>query len=135
MKYFTMAELVQSAVARTLHIDNRPGKTEQLNLVALVTNILDPVREKLGEPIYVSSAYRSPRLNRAVGGVADSQHMKGEAADVYTKSVDGNKRLYDLMLNMPFDQLIWERGDDKAPAWVHVSYCRDRKNRGEVLRL
>ena len=135
MKYFTMAELTQSALARALHIANNPTESERLNLIALVENVLDPAREVLGEPIYVSSGYRSLRLNKAVAGVADSQHLRGEAADIYTSSPQGNKRLYEVLLSLPFDQLIWEKGDDEAPAWVHVSYCRTGRNRGEVLRL
>lgn len=135
MKYFTMSELVHSAVARRLHYVNEPGTVERLNLEALVLNVLDPARERLGQSIYVSSGYRSPSLNVVVGGVANSQHTKGEAADVYTASPQGNRKLYEILLTMPFDQLIWERGDDDAPDWVHVSYCRSGRNRGEVLRL
>ncbi len=135
MKYFTIAELTHSAVARRLHIDNHPSEEVCLNLDALVNKILDPARERLGQPLYVSSGYRSTRLNKAVGGVGNSQHLCGEAADVCTSTAEGNRRLFEIMLTLPFDQLIWERGDSSAPAWVHVSYKRKGVNRGEVLRL
>ena len=134
MKYFNIEELSDSAVARQLKIRNKPDATVVENLTALVHHILDPAREALGEPIVVNSGYRSPQLNRCVGGVPDSQHVKGEAADLRTRSAEGNRRLFDILSKLPFDQLIWEHGSDKAPAWIHVSYKRNGENRGEVLR-
>lgn len=135
MKYFNINELSDSAVARQLKIDNKPGEEAVKNLTALVCNILDPAREALGKPVVVNSGYRSPLLNRCVGGAAHSQHVRGEAADLDAGSLSENKRLFDILSKLPFDQLIWERGSDKGPAWIHVSYKRDGNNRGEVLRL
>lgn len=134
MKYFTIAELSDSATARMLHINNTPDEVACSNLTALVEHILDPAREIFGAPVRVNSGYRSSRLNRAVGGVENSQHLRGEAADLSTGSPDGNRRLYEILLTLPFDQLIWERGNQRGPAWVHVSYRRVGGNRGEVLR-
>lgn len=133
MKYFTLQEFFHSAVARARRIPNTPDDSAIANLQALVDNVLDPARELLGLPISVNSGYRSPALNKAVGGVADSQHLLGQAADITTYSTVGNRRLYEILLKLPFDQLIWERGNDKGPAWIHVSYRREG-NRGEVLR-
>lgn len=135
MKFFTLAELTDSAAARRLHISNKANDEVAKNLEALVDNILDPARELLGMPIRVSSGYRSLRLNKIVGGVSNSQHTKGEAADISVGSLALNRKLYDVILSLPFDQLIWERGSDEGPEWVHVSYKRDGENRGEVLRL
>lgn len=134
MKYFTMAEMTNSAVARILHIGNKPDAEAAENLKALVMNVLDPARERIGMPIRVNSGYRSQQLNKAVGGVSDSQHLLGEAADVRVGSQAMNKRLYEVLLELPFDQLIWEQGSDVGPAWIHVSYKRNGKNRREVLR-
>lgn len=134
MKYFTMAEMTNSAVARILHIGNKPDAEAAENLKALVMNVLDPARERIGMPIRVNSGYRSQQLNKAVGGVSDSQHLLGEAADVRVGSPEMNKRLYEVLLELPFDQLIWEQGSDVGPAWIHVSYKRNGKNRREVLR-
>lgn len=134
MKYFTMAEMTNSAVARILHIGNKPDAETAENLKALVMNVLDPARERIGMPIRVNSGYRSQQLNKAVGGVSDSQHLLGEAADVRVGSPAMNKRLYEVLLELPFDQLIWEQGSDVGPAWIHVSYKRNGKNRREVLR-
>ena len=74
MKYFTMTELTASATARRKGIDNTPDMQAKANLTALVSNVLDPLRELYGKPIVVTSGYRSVKLNRAVGGAARSQH-------------------------------------------------------------
>ena len=133
MKYFIIEELTDSAVARQLHIDNTPDKMCIQNLQALVEHILDPAREALGKPIRVNSGYRCPRLNKCVGGVDNSQHIKGEAADIDTGHPAENKKLFEILLKLPFDQLIWERGNKQGPAWIHVSYKRNGENRKEVL--
>lgn len=135
MKYFTIPELSDSAVARRLRINNKPDAEATKNLKELVRVVLDPARELLKMPIRVNSGYRSLSLNRAVGGVENSQHIYGEAADVSVGSVVANKQLFDILLRLPFDQLIWEKGNDEGPAWIHVSYRCNGRNRGEVLRL
>ena len=128
MKYFTLKELTRSVTAKNKGINNTPGEVEKNNLIALVENVLDPLREAWGQPIIITSGYRCPALNRAVGGSATSQHVTGEAADIRTVSdtVEDNKALYELIkiLNLPIDQCINEYGYD----WIHVSYSpRNRK--------
>ena len=120
MKYFSIKELTASDTARRLGIDNTPPAYAAANLNRLVTNILDPLREAYGHPIYVNSGYRCKALNSAVGGSATSQHMKGEAADITAGSNRENRRLYQLLrhLNLPIDQAINEHGY----TWIHVSY-------------
>ena len=118
MKHFTTEELTRSATARRLGIDNTPTRQATANLKQLVANILDPLREAYGAPIYVNSGYRCPVLNRAVGGSASSQHLTGEAADITAGSKAGNRRLYELLRNLPVDQAINEHDF----AWLHVSY-------------
>ena len=71
-------------------IDNSPSRTVAENLEALVYNVLDPLHEAYGKPIYVNSGYRSARLNLVVGGAKNSQHMTGEAVDITTGTKDGN---------------------------------------------
>lgn len=133
MKYFTLNELTASSTAKRKGIDNTPDATVKANLTALVANILDPLREAYGKPIVVSSGYRSPKLNRAVGGAAKSQHVTGQAADIHTLSDTpaDNKKLYDLILKLklPFDQLINEYNFN----WVHVSFSP--RNRRQVLKI
>ena len=82
MKHFTLKEFVKSDTARRLGIDNTPSPQVEERLRQLVDYVLDPLREAYGKPIYVNSGYRCPALNRAVGGVAHSQHLTGEAADI-----------------------------------------------------
>lgn len=134
MKYFSIDELSASTEARKMGIDNTPAAEVASNLAALVEAVLDPLREKYGRPIMVSSGYRCPRLNKAVGGSPTSQHVQGEAADIYVTRPREMAELFSLIYyTLPFDQLIWERGTDEAPAWIHVSY-REGDNRRECLR-
>lgn len=136
MKYFTLKELTDSAVAKRNGIDNTPDLQSTEALTALVEDVLDPLREMYGHPITVSSGYRCEALNRAVGGAASSQHMRGEAADIHTGKRKENARLYELLRTFfDFDQLIWEKGTDTEPAWVHVSYKADGGNRKQALRI
>jgi uncharacterized protein YcbK (DUF882 family) len=134
MKYFTMNELTHSATAIRKGIDNTPDNTAKANLTALVANILDPLREAYGKPIVVSSGYRCAKLNRAVGGVARSQHITGQAADIQSvsKSKAGHKKLFELAqrLRLPYDQLI----DEYDYKWVHISF-NTRGNRRQVLHV
>lgn len=120
MKYFTLTELTRSATARRLGIDNTPPQEAVTALAQLVDNVLDPLREAWGAPLYVTSGYRCPALNRAVGGVPHSQHILGQAADVTTGTIDGNRRLWQLLqsLKLPVDQVINEHGF----RWLHISY-------------
>lgn len=131
MKHFTIEELCRSDTARIRGIDNTPTEEVRKNLTALVGNVLDPLREWYGKPIYVNSGYRCPALNKAVGGVASSQHLTGQAADIDVNDRAENRRLMKhIEDNLDFDQLIWENGG----AWVHVSYRADGRNRRQVLR-
>lgn len=131
MKHFTIDELCRSDTARIRGIDNTPTEEVRKNLTALVGNVLDPLREWYGKPIYVNSGYRCPALNKAVGGVASSQHLTGQAADIDVNDRAENRRLMKhIEDNLDFDQLIWENGG----AWVHVSYRADGRNRRQVLR-
>lgn len=134
MKHFTMDELTHSATAIRKGIDNTPDSKVKANLTALVANILDPLREAYGKPIVVSSGYRCAKLNRAVGGVARSQHLSGQAADLQSagKSRSEHKKLFDLArkLNLPYDQLI----DEHDYKWVHISF-NPKGNRRQVLHV
>lgn len=120
MKHFTLTELTRSATARRLGIDNTPSPEAVAALTQLVDNVLDPLREAWSAPLYVTSGYRCPALNRAVGGVPHSQHILGQAADVTTGTIDGNRRLWQLLqsLKLPVDQVINEHGY----RWLHISH-------------
>ena len=132
MKYFTIEELCQSDVATKKGITNKPTGEQADNMVKLIENVLDPLREAWGKPIIVNSGFRSATLNRAVGGAMKSEHLKGKAADITTGTKGGNKMLFNLAkeLNLPFRQLI----DEKQFAWIHISYDENDIKR-QVLSL
>jgi hypothetical protein len=132
MKYFTIKELCNSVTAKAKGIDNTPTEEVEANLTLLVENILDPLRSAYGKPIRVSSGYRSPKLNSAVGGVKTSQHRLGQAADITVDSRSENMKLFKLVqtLKLPYCQLIFEKGDRSVgPDWVHVSYDKNNIKR------
>nr|DAU72584.1 MAG TPA: peptidase [Caudoviricetes sp.] len=133
-KYFTMPELVRSRTAETHKpkpIDNTPPAELLPNLHRLM-DYLDKVREAYGEPMRVSSGYRSPQLNSLVGGSPQSQHKQGLAADLVVPDLD---RLFGVIRKLGgFDQLIDERPKGRG-RWVHVSIAPEGgKPRGKVMR-
>ena len=109
---------------------NVPSPVLVGRLKLLVAKTLDPAREEYGDKIEVSSGYRCPELNEDVGGVHSSQHELAEAADLKCK--DNAKLFHIIRKQGQFDQLIWEGGDSKQPAWVHASFSAKRM-RKEVL--
>lgn len=131
---FTLAELTKSEVAIRRAIDNTPSLAIIDNLQALVDNILQPVRNALG-PVIVTSGYRSPAVNVAVGGSPTSDHCLGMAADIEIVNLDNKVLAQYVRDNFKFTQLILEFYQDGQPnsGWVHVSY--DPKDlKCEVLR-
>ena len=135
MKYFTLAEMTKSATAQRKGINNGPSIQVCKSLTALIEKVLDPLREAYGKPIIVTSGYRCEKLNKAVGGAASSQHVKGEAADIRSvqDTPEENKKLFDLIvkLGLPFDQLINEYNYD----WVHVSFgARHRRQKLKAVK-
>lgn len=133
MKYFTIGELTESATARRYNIKNVPGITELNNLISLVENLLDPLREFLGKPIFVSSGYRCKALNSKVGGSKTSQHMKGQAADIYLKGLSNIVIAKVLVVSdLQWDQCIIEKETLQNPQWIHLSY-KTSGNRNQIL--
>ena len=130
-KYFTMKEMTNSSTADNLGFINTPTEIEKQNLNDLVINVLDPLREAYGKPIRVTSGYRCPRLNKAVGGVDNSQHMKGQAADIQPlqyKEIDNFiKFVRNWCLHNDFDQCIIERS--KTGKWIHISWRKENRRR------
>ena len=124
MKYFNFTELTASATAERLAIDNTPPHAARQMLTILIEQLLDPIRRRYGAPIIVTSGYRCPTLNTAVGGVTNSHHIIGCAADITTGTIENNRKLFDLITDMQtthrlrFTQLIAEEGY----RWLHISY-------------
>jgi hypothetical protein len=133
--HISMKEALRSNTAQRLGIDNMPDNDTLVTMQITAQHIFEPLRNHFNEPIYISSFYRSPELNKAIGGSAKSQHCKGEAIDiddVYSKASNADFFNY-IKDKLEFDQLIWEFGDDENPAWVHVSYSLG-KNRMRILK-
>jgi len=136
-KNLTLAEVTKSTTAKRLGIDNTPDDWTTENLRKVAEHVFQPLRDAFKCPIYVSSGYRGPELNAAIGGARRSQHMEGRAldldADVFGRCTNGEIFRW-ILNNVTFDQLIWEFGDQDNPDWVHVSYVHDGVNRGRCLK-
>ena len=132
IKYFSLAEFIHYATNKRLNIDNTPTFEIVDNLNRLA-DYLDNIREKLGKPILVSSGFRCPVLNKAVGGVANSQHQKGLAADLVCADMESLEKV--LRETGGFDQLIKEhRKGFPNSFWFHVSVCaRNGKPRNQII--
>lgn len=136
---FSLEELIISETAKKRGINNTPSEEITNNLIKLTEEVLQPIRDKYGKSIKVTSGYRSPELNKAIGGAKTSQHLTGEAADL--KAGDGNnKKLFDLILEMinkgeiTVGQCIWEYGTKQQPRWIHVS-LPNFKHKNQILYL
>lgn len=113
---FTWGEMIRSRTADAYEIENRPGTVEMVAIERLVKELLQPLRDLYGKPIRISSGYRCDKLNKLVGGVATSQHLKGEAADCV---VSNTEEFIEILQDsgLVFDQVIWYRKRD----FVHLS--------------
>ena len=132
--HFTIEELYTSSKANELGIDNKPTTQKMINLVYLAAYVLEPLRVAMNEPIKISSGYRCEKLNKAVGGVYNSQHLKGQAADLCIDGdIEKGRRWFNYIKDhLLFDQLIWEH-NAAGVYWVHVSFVfpdfgKNRKN-------
>ena len=135
--HFTIEEMYASKTAKEKGINNKPNMQQMINLVYLCAYVLEPLRVAMNEPIKIGSGFRSRELNAAVGGVYNSQHCKGQAADL---CIDGDlkkgRRWFEYIKNhLPFDQLIWEKNPKTGNYWVHVSFVFPDfgKNRKQVI--
>ena len=126
---FTMEEFTRSDTAEKLGIKNVPGSRERLAIVNLCTKLLQPLRDAYGKPMTINSGYRCPELNKAVGGVPNSQHVLGMASDI---SIDGKARdLLEVLKEsgLPFDQAILYRKRN----FLHVSLKLEGEQRKQII--
>tara|TARA_A100000172_G_C3031600_1_gene106891 strand:+ start:854 stop:1315 length:462 start_codon:yes stop_codon:yes gene_type:complete len=125
-----------SVTAKRLGIENEPDEKQLENMRLVAEKIFEPLRKYVGKPIKINSFFRSPDLNKAIGGSSKSQHCKGQAIDI--DDTYGNMKNYGMYNfikeNLEFDQMIWEFGDDENPDWVHVSYVSEEENRNRCLK-
>jgi hypothetical protein len=134
-EHFTLAEAIRSESAKRNGISNMPTPEHIANLKELAENIFEPIRANFRCPILISSGYRSKELNAKIGGANTSQHSLGQAIDIdmdgTTYGVTNAEIFHYIKDKLPFDQLIWEFGNDTNPDWVHCSYSE--RHRKEVL--
>lgn len=138
-KNFSLEELVFSVTANNHGINNTPNAEAKACLRRLAVEVLQPIRDAWGRPVVISSGYRCPKLNAAVGGVKGSQHLLGQAADIKATNPADNGKLFQCIKRLvetgkiQVGQLIWEYGTKKCPRWVHVSLPRVGKKNNQFV--
>lgn len=135
-EHFSLEEMTKSQTGERKGIDNTPGPQEIENLKALCENVLEKIRTHFGRPVVVNSGYRGPKLNKAIGGVKNSQHMTGQAADIEIPGMDNNALFCWIKDNLVFDQVILEYHKKGVPdsGWVHVSW-NSKGNRKQAITI
>jgi len=135
-KNISYKEGVYSRTATRLNIDNKPNDDQMQNMCLIAEEVFEPLRVWVGGPIKINSFFRSPELNKAIGGSTKSQHCHGQAIDLDdTFGRATNAEMYEFIKKyLDFDQMIWEFGNDDNPSWVHVSYVSEDKNRNRCLK-
>lgn len=129
-EHFSLSEMTVSQEAARSGLKNAPDPLQIESLRQLCQNVLEPLRARVRKPIVINSGFRSPTINRRIGGSARSQHCRGEAADIIIPGM----KIPDVValirkMGLPVDQCIEEFG-----AWVHVSHSRNGPQRGQYLR-
>jgi len=133
--HFSLEEFQRSSTATAKGIDNTIPTAYIPKLKALCEHVLEPLRAHANQPIIIGSGYRCPALNKAVGGVSNSQHQLGEACDIHIPDEETGKEWFLwIMDNLQFDCLIWEKSTPSSTHhWIHVSF-RDGNCRQRVVR-
>lgn len=132
-EHFSLEEMTRSGVAIRMRIDNNPDEEQVENMRQLCRNVLEPVRRRFGVT-QITSGFRSQALNAAVGGAPDSQHLRGEAADLHISNMEVGRKVFDFIrLHTDFDQLLFERRIKGGYWWLHVSFTTRRPNRHQAM--
>ena len=135
-KNISYKEGVYSITADRLGLENKPTEEHLANMKEVAEKVFQPLRTWVNAPIKINSFYRSPELNKAIGGSSKSQHCKGQAMDIddtYGHATNADMFMY-IRENLDFDQMIWEFGTDDNPDWVHISYVSEDGNRKRCLK-
>ena len=135
-QHISYKEGVYSRTATRLGIKNEPNDEQMKNMLNIAQEVFEPLRMWVGGPIKINSFFRSPELNKAIGGSGKSQHCQGQAIDLDdTFGRATNAEMFEFIKkHLDFDQIIWEFGDDENPDWVHVSYVNEKENRNRCLK-
>lgn len=132
-EHFALSEFTRSVTGELLGIDNTPTEEQIDNMKALCEKVLEPLRNRLGHAVKITSGFRCKFLNKAVKGAEKSLHMQGLAADLYVRDVaDAIKVVYLIIDGAEYDQVILERGA-RGKIWVHVSYLKNNECRHQVF--
>jgi uncharacterized protein YcbK (DUF882 family) len=136
-KNFSYDELIASSTAKRLGLDNTPTPEEKEKLRQLAEDILQPIRDAWRAPIIVNSAYRSEAVNKAVGGVKNSQHRLGEAADVTIGGKERNRKLFNFIYKLiqKGDIKVGQLIDEYNYQWIHVSLPRKNKENNQIIHI
>jgi len=136
-EHVSYIEATKSNTAVRKGIENIPSGEQMENIKLLCDHVFEPLRSHVGGPIAINSVFRSPQLNKAIGGASSSQHCanNGAAMDIDdTYGSMSNADMFEFVKNhLDFDQMIWEYGNEKNPDWVHVSYKKSG-NRKQILK-
>ena len=121
-EHFSLYEFTRSDTAKAHGWKNEPGQAEIEWMIYLCVHVLEPLRAFLGRPVVISSGYRSPKLNDAVGGVSASQHMYGQAADIGIMNESEGKRIMSwLRQNKYVNKALFERSRKTGRRWIHIA--------------
>ena len=133
-EHISNKEGTYSRTALRLSIKNKPNKQQLNNMIKLADEVFEPLRAYANGPIKINSFFRSPELNKAIGGSTKSQHCHGQAIDIDdTYGHLSNAEMFNFIKEyLDFDQMIWEFGDDKNPNWLHISWVSHRPNRKKL---
>lgn len=134
-KNFTLSELTYSSTANANKVNNTPDRWELENLKKLCNEVLQPIRDKWDDSIFINSGFRNPIVNRLVKGSTSSQHLKGQAADITVGSKSRNKKLFDMIVEMMENEeiTVGQLIDEKDYSWIHISLPYKRVN--QILHL
>jgi len=135
-KHISYKEGVYSRTATRLSVKNNPNAEQMENMITIAEEVFEPLRMWVGGPIKINSFFRSPELNKAIGGSGKSQHCHGQAIDLDdTFGKATNAEMFEFIKeHLDFDQIIWEFGDETNPDWVHISYVSPEQNRNRCLK-
>ena len=135
-KHISYKEAVYSRTAQRRDIYNHPENDQADNMRLIAEEVFEPLRAWVGGPIKINSFFRSPDLNKAIGGSGKSQHCHGQAIDLDdTFGRATNAEMFEFIKqHLDFDQMIWEFGTEENPDWVHVSYVSPEENRKRCLK-